>query len=275
MTGFKLVSVTSNEPDNGTGDGNFPNDIQGVDLGGPDLDFQLRAERQGGGHGRTYTACYSATDAAGNVTTACGTVLVPHDQSDGEASLATGGSGPILVIHGRPGAPGRSITAGSVVLRRDDHNRITVASRPSFEDRDGDGIEDAVYRLSGTEKSWMESAESAGVPVLARWSSGGTLYLATIAATPSPVPTQLAVSVHPNPAWGSAVIRCSLPKQSHVQLSVYDVAGREVSRVVDGVLPAGVHALSWAPPKSAGAAFYFYRLRTPDGTLQGRFVVFR
>jgi hypothetical protein len=121
----------------------------------------------------------------------------------------------------------------------------------------------------------MESAESAGVPVLARWSSGGTLYLATIAATPTPVPTQLAVSVHPNPAWGSAVIRCSLPKQSHVQLSVYDVAGREVSRVVDGVLPAGVHALSWAPPKSAGAAFYFYRLRTPDGTLQGRFVVFR
>jgi hypothetical protein len=58
--GFKLVSVTSNEPDNGLGDGDFPNDIQGWVLGGPSVTGQLRAERSGTGAGRKYTLTYMA-----------------------------------------------------------------------------------------------------------------------------------------------------------------------------------------------------------------------
>ena len=50
-----LVSVTSSEPDNGSGDGNQPNDIQAIGGGpiafGTDvLGFLLRAERSGMGH---------------------------------------------------------------------------------------------------------------------------------------------------------------------------------------------------------------------------------
>jgi hypothetical protein len=72
--------VTSNEPDNGTGDGDFPNDIQGVEPFTPDTTFQVRAERMGGGQGRVYTATYQAEDGSGNTTEGEGTVTVPHSR---------------------------------------------------------------------------------------------------------------------------------------------------------------------------------------------------
>jgi K319-like protein len=76
-----LVSVTSSEPDNGTGDGDTVGDIQGADIGTADTDFQLRAERSGGGPGRVYTIVYKVVDAVGLETTATAFVKVPHDQS--------------------------------------------------------------------------------------------------------------------------------------------------------------------------------------------------
>jgi hypothetical protein len=74
-----LVSVTSNEADDGVGDGNTVDDIQGVEPGALDIDFQLRAERAGGGNGRIYTATYRACDDAGNESSAAGTVEVPKE----------------------------------------------------------------------------------------------------------------------------------------------------------------------------------------------------
>ncbi len=74
-----LVSVTSNEPDDGLGDGDMPDDIVIVD----DFMFKLRAERSGNGSGRVYTITYQATDACGNSTVATATVTVPHDQGSG------------------------------------------------------------------------------------------------------------------------------------------------------------------------------------------------
>ena len=75
-----LVSVTSNEPDNGLGDGDTANDIQGADTGTADFDFALRAERAGGGSGRVYTIVYRVVDEVGLATVATATVTVPHDQ---------------------------------------------------------------------------------------------------------------------------------------------------------------------------------------------------
>jgi hypothetical protein len=71
-----LVSVTSNEPDNGKGDGNTTSDIVVLD----DNMFSLRAERSGAGQGRVYTITYRATDASGNSAEASVTIIVPHNK---------------------------------------------------------------------------------------------------------------------------------------------------------------------------------------------------
>ncbi len=70
-----LVSITSNEPDNGIGDGNTTNDIVIID----DFTFKLRAERSGTGSGRIYTVTYKATDSSGNYVIASVTIEVPHN----------------------------------------------------------------------------------------------------------------------------------------------------------------------------------------------------
>lgn len=78
----ELISATSNEPDNGTGDGNTVDDIQDDDIGTDDRMVSLRAERKGNGDGRIYTLLYRVTDASGNSTEAAAHVYVPHDASD-------------------------------------------------------------------------------------------------------------------------------------------------------------------------------------------------
>jgi len=71
-----LVSVTSNEPDDGLGDGDTANDIVIVN----NNTFKLRAERSGNGTGRVYTITYLATNTCGSTTLATTTVTVPHNK---------------------------------------------------------------------------------------------------------------------------------------------------------------------------------------------------
>ena len=80
VPGFVLTSVASDEPDNGKGDGNTTNDIQGAAFGTPDVTLHLRSERSGRGSGRIYTVVYTASDGSGNTADATATVTVPHDR---------------------------------------------------------------------------------------------------------------------------------------------------------------------------------------------------
>ena len=70
-----FVSVESNQPDEGAGDGDEPNDIVILN----DYTFKLRAERMGGDEDRVYTITYAVSDDCGNVTYVTATVTVPHD----------------------------------------------------------------------------------------------------------------------------------------------------------------------------------------------------
>jgi hypothetical protein len=76
----RLVSLTSDEPDNGLADGNTDDDIQAADFGTDDREFEVRAERSALGDGRTYTVTYEAEDGSGNTTVVEATVFVPHNQ---------------------------------------------------------------------------------------------------------------------------------------------------------------------------------------------------
>ena len=76
-----LVSIVSSEPDNGQGDGNTVNDIQGHAVGTYDTTFSLRAERSAQGSGRIYTVRYRATTAAGRTAEAVALARVPLNQN--------------------------------------------------------------------------------------------------------------------------------------------------------------------------------------------------
>lgn len=71
-----VTGVTSNEAQNGLGDGDTPTDW--LLTGG--LTLQLRAERSGKGNGRIYTIAVRCVDAAGNAATSSTTVTVPRSQ---------------------------------------------------------------------------------------------------------------------------------------------------------------------------------------------------
>ncbi len=72
----------------------------------------------------------------------------------------------------------------------------------------------------------------------------------------------------PNPFNPSTTITFTIPQTGSAALKVYDVLGAEVARLVDGVLPAGEHRVSWdAGSHSSGV--YFYAL-TSDARMQTR-----
>jgi hypothetical protein len=71
-----VLSVSSNEPVTGTGDGDTQPDWEVVDA----HHLRLRAERAGNGTGRIYTITLTCTDAAGHVVTKNTNVLVAHNQ---------------------------------------------------------------------------------------------------------------------------------------------------------------------------------------------------
>jgi hypothetical protein len=77
ITNASLLSIVSDEPDNGTGDGDTADDIQEALFGTEDLSFLLRSERMGGGDGRVYTVTYGVEDGSGNEASDAATVIVP------------------------------------------------------------------------------------------------------------------------------------------------------------------------------------------------------
>lgn len=74
--------VTSNEPEDGLGDGDMSPDWTEpmVDQTTGVITLQLRAERSGRGNGRTYTITVIAEDDSGNSSQANVNIIVPHDQ---------------------------------------------------------------------------------------------------------------------------------------------------------------------------------------------------
>ncbi|MCA1802086.1 MAG: S8 family serine peptidase [Rhodothermaceae bacterium] len=80
-----IVSVTSDEPENGEEDGNTIDDMV---IGGSCNTVQLRAERDGTSNGRVYTLRLELMDASGNVGWTNYEVHVPVSQRPGSMAIA-------------------------------------------------------------------------------------------------------------------------------------------------------------------------------------------
>jgi len=75
------ATVSSNEPEEGLGDGDTAPDWTEpeIDQVAGMITLQLRSERSGFGDGRTYTIVITATDESGNSSHAVVEIIVPHD----------------------------------------------------------------------------------------------------------------------------------------------------------------------------------------------------
>jgi hypothetical protein len=84
--------------------------------------------------------------------------------------------------------------------------------------------------------------------------------------------------VFPSPAATAVQIEYSLGFESDIDLSVFDVAGRQVATLETGIRPAGTHRVRWDGATSRGSArvgLYFVRYRTAQGVWQKPVVLVR
>lgn len=78
----------------------------------------------------------------------------------------------------------------------------------------------------------------------------------------------------PNPFSASTSISFEIPETRHVSVTVFDMLGREVATLVDGVVPAGSHAAVFNAADQPNG-IYLYRVRAGDASQSGRMVLAR
>ncbi len=84
---------------------------------------------------------------------------------------------------------------------------------------------------------------------------------------------------YPNPFNGATRIRFDLASPGHLRLSIYDLRGRLVRRLLDHHIEAGRHQVGWDQRDGAGqrssSGIYFVRLETADVSASRRLVIIR
>ena len=77
---------------------------------------------------------------------------------------------------------------------------------------------------------------------------------------------------YPNPFNPTTQIRFSIPKSTHVTLSIYNMMGQKVRTLIDGQLSAGAHSTQWNGTDDNGAlvanAVYFYHMHSELGVVK-------
>ncbi|MCH8928105.1 MAG: T9SS type A sorting domain-containing protein [Candidatus Marinimicrobia bacterium] len=69
----------------------------------------------------------------------------------------------------------------------------------------------------------------------------------------------------PNPFNPVTTLKYSLPVPGKVVLTIFDLRGREIERLVNNELSAGVHTIVW-DASNVASGVYFYRLQANDFT---------
>ena len=75
----------------------------------------------------------------------------------------------------------------------------------------------------------------------------------------------ISIRAYPNPSRGITTFNYSLPKEMHVNLSVYNSLGQMQVQLVEGRMPAGSHQARFNG-SSLAAGIYLYVLRTTDAS---------
>jgi hypothetical protein len=277
---FVLTSITSNEPDNGLGDGDTANDIQGTNLGTADTQFQLRSERAGTGTGRVYTITYTASDVSGNTAQSVTTVRVPHNQmpapvvpargfsTDGVALAITAPTYQLVVLS-NPMLDPRTIDPASALVGNQVDAIRPVASR--LQDVNGDHWADLILTYSVPATQAILAQADPLNPVGLDFTFKGLDFLAPNIfrlGSPMVIPTSGGVSRDPSTAilangpqsneetqaieqvvpaapqdLSADGASFTLPAAGRVTIEVFNIAGRKVRTLMETEMSSGRHDL--------------------------------
>jgi hypothetical protein len=134
-------------------------------------------------------------------------------------------------------------------------------------DVDGDGLDDVLVGYTGHSNelgSWVGSA----------WLFLGKNTAAGEVRDAHSTSTVVLHSNYPNPFNPVTTIRFELQKQMAVRIDVFDVAGKRVASLCNGVFPPGVHDVSWAASNVASGV-YFARLTAGDRVATRRLLLLK
>jgi hypothetical protein len=124
------------------------------------------------------------------------------------------------------------------------------------------GVKNRIEQEAGANGVSMSTAAAAGLS-------------ASMLASGENVPQEFELSQnYPNPFSGVTEIRFALPEAEFVTLSVYDLTGREVAKLVDGEVSAGYHVATF-DARALATGVYFYRLQAGDALAVKQLVVVR
>ena len=81
----------------------------------------------------------------------------------------------------------------------------------------------------------------------------------------------------PNPFNPSTTIAYDVPQQSHITLTVYNLLGQEIVRIVDEMKAPGRYAVTWVGVNGRGesvaSGIYLYRLTSSTGYTESKRMV--
>ncbi len=110
----------------------------------------------------------------------------------------------------------------------------------------------SVWRLRHVENEVIAATHGRGV-----WSVSEPLFVSN-ESDETPFSFELAQN-YPNPFNPQTTIRFNIPAPTNVQLKVFDISGREVATLTDGLLTAGAHEVEW-DARDFASGVYLYRL---------------
>ncbi|MFO7524848.1 MAG: T9SS type A sorting domain-containing protein, partial [Ignavibacteriaceae bacterium] len=89
------------------------------------------------------------------------------------------------------------------------------------------------------------------------------------------IPEQFALfQNYPNPFNPSTIIKFTIPSSSFVNLTVYDILGKEVSRLVNEVMPAGNYEIKFDASKLS-SGIHYYKLSAGDYSMTKKMILLR
>jgi hypothetical protein len=93
------------------------------------------------------------------------------------------------------------------------------------------------------------------------------------------MPAEISIIAYPNPFNSSVTISFALPHDGEAAVTIYDISGRKVRTVANGIFGAGAHSITWDATDDKGAALssgvYFYRINCGNQKVASKITLLR